>query len=88
MQVAVSGSILTPVCTARTLSAEQGSDPVHLEAGQRRDLVRADLDAAWLFDVLVALITQAAGNTRNAPVAPLANSVGGLATRRRHTPNS
>ncbi len=99
--------------TARTLSAEQGSDPVHvvadlcvelaglgdryrfleqhvaapprkdrdqalsqgaplldyLEAGQRRGLIRADLDAAWLFDVLVALITHAAGNTRNAPVA-------------------
>jgi AcrR family transcriptional regulator len=36
----------------------------YLRAGQRQGRIRHDLDAVWLFDVLVALITHAAGQTR------------------------
>jgi AcrR family transcriptional regulator len=36
----------------------------YLRTGQRQGRIRHDLDAVWLFDVLVALITHAAGQTR------------------------
>jgi hypothetical protein len=39
----------------------------YLEAAQGRGLIRQDLAADWLFDVLIALITHAAGNKRNNP---------------------
>jgi hypothetical protein len=35
--------------------------------GFARGLIRQDLDATWLFDVLVALITHTVGHTRNDP---------------------
>jgi AcrR family transcriptional regulator len=36
----------------------------YLKAAQRHGRIRADLDSGWLFEVLVALITQAAIHTR------------------------
>jgi AcrR family transcriptional regulator len=40
---------------------------VYIEAAQRRGRIRADLDAGWLFEALVALITQAATYVRQGP---------------------
>jgi AcrR family transcriptional regulator len=40
----------------------------YLEAEQRRGRIRADLDSGWLFEVLIALITQATTNTRDSSV--------------------
>jgi AcrR family transcriptional regulator len=36
----------------------------YIEAAQRRGRIRDDLDSGWLFEVLVALITQVATHTR------------------------
>jgi AcrR family transcriptional regulator len=41
----------------------------YIEAAQRRGRIRGDLDAAWLFEVLVALITQAATHAHHHPEA-------------------
>jgi AcrR family transcriptional regulator len=58
-------------------TASQGADNLergaplldYLTAAQQRGGVRSDLEAEWLFEVLVALITQAAGHTRTEPSA-------------------
>jgi hypothetical protein len=54
----------------RAEEGEHGAPLVdYIKAAQRRGQIRVDLDADWLFQALVALITQAASHARTDPGA-------------------
>jgi hypothetical protein len=66
----LSSTCQPPGGRTETQALRHGEPPFdYLRVAQQSGLIREDLDAAWLFDVLVALITHAAGNTRNDPGA-------------------